>query len=285
MSPPAGSALFAGPGPGCAGRMIHTRNQWQGTARQLSAAVARGELLRVGRYYVTPDTTPEVRDALAAGLRPTCLSAAQEHGLWVPPGPGRHVYARRSAVGSGWVGHGWHEAWPEPEPVASPRLLLEHACTCLDPLDVGILADSALHQGLVRADEIAQLAGTQPRAVSRVLSRASGLAQSGTESKVRLFLQLHNVTVTAQVKIDGVGLVDNLAGRRWIIECDSRAHHTGEDTYAKDRARDLRALELGYFTTRLTHWMAFGGWDKTSQTLLRVIRSGRHRHDPARYAL
>lgn len=265
--------------------MIYTRDQWQGSARELSGAVAKGEVARAGRYYVTPDTPPEIREALAHGMRPTCVTAAREHGLWLPPGRGHHVYVRRSAVGPGWVGHGWHQRWPEEAPVASPRLLLEHALTCLDPLDVGILADSALHQELVSADDVADLANVAPRGVARVLTRASGEAQSGTESKVRLFLQLQNVTVTPQAHIDGVGWVDNLVGRRWIIECDSREHHTGEETYAKDRKRDLRALELGYFTSRLTHWMTFGGWRRTSQTLLRVIRSGRHLEDPARYAL
>lgn len=265
--------------------MIYTRDQWQGTARELSAAVAKGEILRAGRYYVTPDTSPEIREALAHGLRPTCVTAAAEHGLWLPPGRGCHVYARRGAVGRGWTGHGWHQRWPEEVPVASPHLLLKHAISCLDPLDVGILADSALHLELVGADDVAALAGAAPRAVARVLARASGDAQSGTESKIRLFLQLHNVTVTPQVKIPGIGYVDNLAGRRWILESDSREHHTGEETYAKDRARDLRALELGYFTTRLTHWMIFSGWRRTSQTLLRVIRSGRHLEDPAEYAL
>lgn len=265
--------------------MIYARGEWQGTARELAAAVARGEAVRAGRWYVSPDTSLEITRALSQGLRPTCVMAAEEHQLWVPPVPGRHVYARRAAVGRGWVGHGWYGRWPERTPIASPRLLLEHAATCLDPLDVGVLADSALHQGLLGKDQIDAVAAAAPRGVARVLGRATGKADSGTESKVRLFLQLRNVTVTPQVRIPGVGWVDNLVGRRWILECDSREHHTGKETYAKDRSRDLRALELGYFTTRLTHWMTFGGWDRTSRTLLDVVRSGRHMEDPARYAL
>lgn len=266
--------------------MIYTKKQWQGSARGLAAAVRDGEVIRAGRFYVTPDTDPVVVEALSEGLRPTCVTAAEHHGLWVPPAPGRHVYGRRQAsVRQHWTGHGWHHTWPEAEPIASPALMLEHAAGCLDPLDVGILADSALHEGLLTAERIAAVAEVAPRAAARVLRRANGQPQSGTESKVRLFLQLHNVTVRPQVKIPGIGFVDNLVGRRWIVESDSRAHHTGEDTYAADRRRDLRALELGYFTTRLTHWMAFGGWPRTSQTMLRVIRSGRHLEDPAKYAL
>lgn len=262
-------------------RQVHDRV----AARAIPQIVGRGELVRAGRYYVTPDTDEGVRAALTAGLRPTCVTAAEQHGLWVPPAVGLHVYGRRRQVGAGWVGHGWHPSWPEPSPIASPRLLLEHSIRCLDPLEVGILADSALYNELVDQDTVAELAATAPRGVRRVLERASGKAQSGTESKVRFFLLLHNVVVTPQVWIPGVGYVDNLAGRRWIIECDSRQHHTGKDTYAKDRARDLRALELGYFTTRLTHAMTFAGWARTSATLMQVIRSGRHLDPPERWAL
>ena len=262
-------------------RQVHDRV----AARAIPQIVGRGELVRAGRYYVTPDTDEGVRAALTAGLRPTCVTAAEQHGLWVPPAAGLHVYGRRRQVGAGWVGHGWHPSWPESSPIASPRLLLEHSIRCLDPLEVGILADSALYNELVDQDTVAELAATAPRGVRRVLERASGKAQSGTESKVRLFLLLHNVVVTPQVWIPGVGYVDNLAGRRWIIECDSRQHHTGKDNYAKDRARDLRALELGYFTTRLTHAMTFAGWARTSATLMQVIRSGRHLDPPERWAL
>ncbi|KRE35469.1 hypothetical protein ASG73_16155 [Janibacter sp. Soil728] len=262
--------------------MISERQEWAGSARELAALVAAGEMLRAGRYYVSPDTSIDVRAVLAAGLRPTCLTAATEHGLWVP-GKGAHGYGRRVADPT-WGDHGWHRDWPEESVIASPRLLLEHAARCLPPLDVGILADSALHQGKVTASEVRALAKAAPRAAARVLARASGLAQSGTESKVRLFLQLHNVTVTPQVHIPGVGWVDNVAGRRWIIECDSRAHHTGEDTYATDRARDLRALRLGYFTSRLTYGQVMPGWGETSADLLRIIRSGAHLDPPQKWA-
>ena len=221
--------------------------------------------------------------ALRAGTRPTCRTAAKHHGLWVPPGDGQHVYARRShSIPTGWVGHGWTHAWPESGPVASPALLLEHAGRCLDPLDVGILADSALREGRLHTADIAAIRRTAPRAVQRVLARASALAESGTESKVRLFFQLARVPVRAQVRIPGVGRVDLLVGRRWIIECDSRAHHTGASVYAYDRARDFSAVKQGYITTRLTYGMVFGEWEETTSSLTRIVRSRQHLVDPAR---
>lgn len=252
--------------------------------RQIESLVKAGQLARAGRYYVTAGTDDGVTAALRHGARATCLTAAKHHGLWVPPGSGRHVYTRRDRpVPKGWVTHGWSRSWPEPDPVASPALLLEHASRCLDPLDVGILADSALREGALHDADVAMIRRRAPRSVHRVLDRASPLAESGTESKVRLHLQLRSVPVRAQVEIPGVGRVDLLVGERWIIECDSRAHHTGESRYESDRERDVSGLGQGYFTTRLTHGMVFGQWEQTTTRLDSVLASGQHLVGPGRW--
>lgn len=175
-----------------------------------------------------------------------------------------------------WVTHGFHRTWPEPDPVASPQLLLEHACRCLEPLHVGILAESALHQGVLHEADVAAICRTAPRQVQRVLGHATSLSESGTESKVRLHLELRRVPVRAQVVIDGVGRVDLLVGERWIIECDSKAHHTDKAAYAKDRGRDIRSAERGYVTSRLTYDMCFGEWEDTVTRLDTVVASGQH---------
>lgn len=213
--------------------MIHTYTDLRRdhSRRHIGTLLVAGRLRRVGTHYVDPEAEIDevVLEALGLGIRPTCLTAAKHHGLWVPPGTERHGYARRRPTyPEGWVAHGWTAAWPEPDP----------------------------------GDE----------------------AESGTETKVRLFFQLRSVPVRAQVQIPGVGRVDLLVGRRWIVECDSRAHHTGEEQYEKDRRRDISAVERGYFTTRLTHGMVFRRWEKTTQRLRAVIRSGQHLVEPARWA-
>lgn len=278
-----------GPGrPGrCTGRMIYTFTQLRAehSRREIERAVATGQLERAGQLYVLPGTDEAVVAPLRKGARATCLSAARHHGIWTPPGPGRHVYTRRGRqVPREWASHGYHRRWPEPELVASPQLLIEHACRCLEPLHVGVLTDSALHQGLIDEADVTTLRRSAPRPVQRVLDRASGLAESGTESKVRLHLELHRVPVRAQVKIEGVGRVDLLVGKRWIIECDSRAHHTDEGAYATDRRRDVRAAERGYATTRLTYDMCFGGWEDTVERLATIIASGQHLISPQEWA-
>lgn len=253
--------------------------------REIDSLVDIGQLIKAGRsFYATPSTDALVVAALRAGARPTCLTAAHHHKLWVPPGSGKHAYSHRSRdLPTGWIPHGWHQTWPEADPVASPGLLVQHAATCLDPVDVGILADSALHDGSLDPADLAAITRGAPRDAARVLARATKKAESGTETKVRLFFQLRGVPVQPQVEIPGVGRVDHLVGRRWIVECDSKEHHTGTAQYEYDRARDMAAAARGYTTNRLTYDMVFGTWTATTELLISIIRSGQHLVDPARW--
>ncbi|WP_338538528.1 hypothetical protein N5P18_02045 [Janibacter terrae] len=259
--------------------MLHTYTQLRihHTRREIEAAVATGTLVRAGRYYALAGVDESLLGPLRRGARPTCLTAARHHGIWTPPGAGRHVYTRRAGdVPPPWVTHGYHHEWPEDDPIASPALLLEHAARCLDPLDVGVLADSALHLGLLHDADVVAISRHAPRPVQPVLARASRLAESGTESRVRLHLQLGRVPVQPQAQVVGVGRVDLLVGRSWIIECDSRAHHADRLHYVNDRGRDGHAVDLGYFTSRLTYDMCFAEWDATVTRLARVVASGQH---------
>lgn len=267
--------------------MLHTYTQLRihHTRREIEAAVATGTLVRAGRYYALAGVDESLLGPLRRGARPTCLTAARHHGIWTPPGAGRHVYTRRAGdVPAPWVTHGYHHEWPEDDPIASPALLLEHAARCLDPLDVGVLADSALHLGLLHDADVVAISRHAPRPVQPVLARASRLAESGTESRVRLHLQLGRVPVQPQAQVVGVGRVDLLVGRSWIIECDSRAHHDDREAYAKDRRRDKAAGVLGYVTTRLTYEDVEDSWPTTRSQLLAILRTGEHLRPPTERA-
>ena len=50
---------------------------------------------RTGTWYVTDEAPADLVRLLARGVRPTCVSAAQHHGLWVPLHEGDHVYRPR----------------------------------------------------------------------------------------------------------------------------------------------------------------------------------------------
>lgn len=255
----------------------YTQMREELSRRQIDAAVAARQIERAGRYFVLPGADDAVVAALRRGARSTCLTAARYHGIWTPPGPGRHVYTRRGrASNPAWITHGYHHDWPEDEPVASPALLIEHAARCIEPLHVGILADSTLYRGLLHEADIAAIRRVSPRRVQRVLAHADKRAQSGSESKVRLYFQLRGIPVRPQVPIEGVGHVDVLVGESWIIECDSKAHHTDEGAYTTDRGRDMGTSGIGYKTSRLTYDNCFGTWDETMLWLDRMVASGQH---------
>ncbi|MEL4356596.1 MULTISPECIES: endonuclease domain-containing protein [unclassified Luteococcus] len=99
-------------------------------------------------------------------------------------------------------------------------------------------------------------------------------AESGTESLTRLRLQRHGVLLQTQVQIGQIGRVDLLVGERLIIEVDSRAHHTGEENYRKDRERDLQLRALGYIVVRLTYEQVMYRWDEVEPLILAMIRRG-----------
>lgn len=267
---------------------IHARHELlrDMTRRTLDSAVSTGDLVRAGRWYLTPDEIGPSTVPLARGMRATCLTAARYHGLWTPSTSRIHAYGiRRQGAPSGWVPHGYHHRWPEAGPVASVPLLLRHASACVGPLDLGVLVDSALNQRKLADGELEALLRHAPRAAHPVLHRVTPAAQSGTESKVRLFLQLRRVPVVPQAQLEGIGRVDLLVGASWIIECDSKEHHTSFEQYGVDRGRDLSGRVGGYLTTRLTHEMVTVGWADTRAHLLSILRTGQHLVPPQRRAV
>lgn len=260
----------------------HSQLREEHSRRDIESLVSAGRIVRAGRWLVTPDESDAVVLPLRAGCRPTCATAARHHGLWTPRSSRIHAYRPRTPrLSGGLLAHGWEDRWVEEDPVASPGLLLRHALRCLSPVEVAILADSAVHLEKVHEADVAALRRGAPRRVARVLARVDGRAESGTESRVRLLFALKGVEVEPQVVIDGVGRVDLRVGRSWIIECDSRKHHTDKQAYTRDRRRDKGARLLGYLTTRLTHEDVEEAWPTTRSELLAILRTGEHLREPA----
>ena len=105
----------------------------------------------------------------------------------------------------------------------------------------------------------------------------SAFAESGSETRVRRYLERKGVTVKAQVRIDSIGRVDLVVGNSLIIECDSMAHHGSVEGYHRDRERDANALQLGYRVLRLTWEQIWLRWDETKQLLDQLTSSRFHR--------
>lgn len=280
--------------------------------------LAEGRLHRCGPWFVTDEADPLVAAVLRTGARPTCLDAAVLHQLWVPPHPGVHVRRPRTgpetpkaplwrgtplisrrgksvatesgqlrAISPGslqpYVFHApVHSAWTFRDPVPEVPDLLSDAARCLPVPLAAIVWESALERRLISEAEAQHLAAGLPADLARQLRRVRSDAGSGTETRVRWWLESMHVAVRSQVQVCRGIRVDLLVGSSWVIECDSRAHHTGDEQYHRDRWRDLTLRAMGYTVTRLTWEQVFLHWEATTAVLLQILRRREHRRLPVK---
>ena len=271
------------------------------TPRQADKLVAAGDLLRLRRgWYATGSADRDVVSAVKAGGVLSCVSALKWRGVWTPTttyqwktkklkgGAMRwirelrtadrvHVRGNESAHRRGNFEFCRQHGDPEAEGAAVDELpiALRHAVRCLDPEGIVVVLDSLQHHKLMTTTEITEALSAAPRRIRRLIYRCAR-AESGTETMVRLRLRAKGVKLEPQVTIAGVGRVDFLVGRRLVIEVDSKAHHTGEENYRRDRERDLELVRLGYIVVRLTYDQVMYGWDVVEKKILELI--GRREH-------
>ncbi|MBK7822415.1 MAG: hypothetical protein IPJ61_15465 [Tessaracoccus sp.] len=246
------------------------------TRRELTTALDNGEVKRIVRgWYAFRHADQRVVTGIRAGGRVGCLTGCRLHQLWTPKHDVTHVVFGRGSELTPVPGTVLHaDEGPQPSSAVWPLLdCLRHVAHRHGMEDALIVAESALHNGLVSPDELRGL--SLPGRSSRFL-RYLNRAESGSETRVRLFLEQHGVRLLPQVEIPGVGRVDLLVGDNLIIECDSEAHHGSDRDYREDRRRDLAARDLGFDTIRLSYAQIWYQWESTKRSLLRQIRLRRH---------
>ena len=143
-----------------------------------------------------------------------------------------------------------------------------------------IVLESACNLRLVSTETVSELIAACPGPIAEQLARFDPRSESGSETRVRLFLVRLGYPVRPKILIPCVGRVDLLVGKSLIIECDSHAHHTGETHYRIDRSRDLNATAGGYRVVRLTWEQIFLTWASTQGLLLTHLRTRRYRRPP-----
>jgi len=257
-------------------------NGW--TRHAISSAIAAGSLRRLSRgWYDLGGCTADELTAAAVGGRVGCLTGLRDHGVWVPPTTHPHlIVARWSGAARTGAQHELPRdgAWPRHamtyDVVECLRQVLRH-----HDVETGlIVSESACQLGIVSEQTIATLISECPPRRAAQYARFDPRSESGTETRVRLHLQRAGYRVRPQASIAGVGRVDLLVGESLVIECDSRAHHTGEEHYRSDRARDLRAVALGYQVVRLTWEQVFLDWPGTCELLAALLSTRRYRRRP-----
>jgi hypothetical protein len=147
--------------------------------------------------------------------------------------------------------------------ITSPLRTLVHCCRLLAPEAAVCMLDHALHSGLVQRADLVR--AVEARAGSpgvddlrRAVSYADGRAESCAETLTRLLVLPVVPGLEPQVELrDDRGLVVarfDLAdrARRFAVETDGKAGHSGPVMVAKDRARDVRTERYGWCTERVT---------------------------------
>lgn len=253
------------------------------TKHAVARAVDAGRLERVHRcWLVTRYCSPARRTAAEVSGRATCVSAAQQQGLWTPPSADAHVWVPGTMTTDPRDDHPGlvlHWATP-PVPVArfateEPVLnVLFHVARCLDPAQASTVWESALRKSMVT---LRQLRRTKWRSTSAqiVLEGVGAGSDSGLETTLVRIARSCGVEVQQQVLIDGHP-VDALIGERLVIQLDGFEFHGEAKDRRKDLRQDARLVLLGYTVLRFDFQQLMFDVRYVQETITNAIAQGLH---------
>ena len=239
-----------------------------------------GRMRRIRRVWLSDDrNSADAVRAVELGGRLGCLSACRHHGLWVPQDPDLHVALSP-----------WESIPAFPGPGVQFHRLARSCPTAVLPLEDAVaqvvrrhdletglvVLESAVAEGRMLEGDARALIAELPTRKARAAQYFSPLAQSGSETRLRLFFQRNRIPVQPQAHVPGVGRVDLLVGRSWIIEADSDAHHSARQDVMVDRRRDLDSRVDGFDRDRFSYEQIWHTWDRTQDYLRKRIRTRRH---------
>ena len=245
---------------------------------EINNACDTGRLQRVARgWYSSQTCDQQTQQAISAGGTIGCLSGCARYGLWTPNDHKLHV-----VLGAG-IPHK-----PNPELVfhrvkRQYKIPLPPLEDCLsqvvknhDSETALIVIESALNKRLIRDWQVSAIIAAGTVRKREQLLRFQLHSESGSETRVCMFLSGKRVVFVQQAIIPGIGRVDILVGKSLIIECDSASFHTSPDDYHRDRQRDANATRLGYRVVRLSYQQIWYEWEETKSYLLEVLRTKSH---------
>ena len=251
---------------------------------QIKENLAQGTLYRAARQWFADQHTPtEPIRAVQLGGRLGCVSACRHHELWVPHDRDLHVAMNpgRALPVNPPAGVQFHRL---STPCATAVLPLEDAVAQVvqrHNVETGLIVlESAVNSGRLHPGDARHILNGLPARKARAAQFFSPLAESGSETRLRLFFQRRRIPVQPQARIPGVGRVDLLVGRSWIVEADSTAHHSARLDVRKDRARDVNAQEQGYDRLRLSYEQIWYSWEQTQLFLVSKLETKAHLRPP-----
>ena len=250
---------------------------------RMRAAADAGLVVRAGRdRLAVPGTSMARVRAATIGARVTCVSAAQEYGLWTRSDPNLHLSVPRGFSAQTSVDEVVH--WSRlPVPVGRDAAIeplpnaLVHVARCL-PFDYAVATfDAALRTGSLSVDTMRQVAATVGGRVAEVVAHTDARADSGSESLMRVRLASCGIVMHPQVVLDGHP-VDGLVGRYLVLQVDGFAYHRDPAQRARDLAQDRRLVLRGYTVFRYPSRAVEDRWPAIEREVLEAVGLGLHEH-------
>ena len=272
-------------------------------ARSVRTAIDRGAVTRLARglyacaHLRALSDGPSMVLAAHAHGRIGCLSALRLAGVWAGTDPRLHLQLRPDQHGTRrqaaddtgrQIVYHWADPFPgtagtPPPPDAEPRLstgrswLVEpmdavwRAIHCLDEEHAIACLESAVHEGFISRDQLAQICRLAPARLQAGIAEIEFTADSGQETIVRRRLRHAGLRVVAQESVYGLPAEDLVVEDCVCVETDGKKWH-GPDRFQADRDRDLVFEGLGRRVLRLTQRHVLEDWESTYLTILRVVR-------------
>lgn len=245
----------------------------------LRRAKSRGHLTTPRQGWVAlPDADAARVGAVQRGVILSCVTVAEQHGLWMPERLPLHVaappHAARIEVPSGVVVH-----WSAPIMPRDPDSVVDSLVNALvlvarcQPREAAlVLWESALNRRLIDAEVLRGL--DLPPAARELLARARPFADSGLETIFLSRLAWLRLPMLPQAWVHDCR-VDILIGERLVIQIDG-ASHTGVQRTA-DIQHDAQLMVRGYHVLRFSYEQIVQRWSEVQAVIMEAIARGLHR--------
>jgi len=231
------------------------------TSRQVAIRVRAGEVHRLRRgIFALAGADPTLVRAIDLGGVVTCASALAHHGVALLSRPDQpHVAVEQGFTSAARNIAGVRLHYVRPGSLTGAEQWhdvvtgLDEAGRCLTQRAHLVAIDHALHNGLVRPDQIAAFTRSPMARRDWLLAHADARAESPPESLMRLALMDAGLAVHPQRFISGVGRVDFVVEDSLVVEVDGQQHHDDPRAFQRDRSRDRQLVREGYAVLRFTY--------------------------------
>jgi len=249
----------------------------------LRAALARGDVIRVRRYWVATNGAPALLvEAARASARLACVSAAAHRGWWMPEGSASEVHLAVRPDAKVPPGTTAFIHWSAPlVPQPSHRLVesvpdtLEHVAACATYEQALVVWESACVHEHLHPEALARIRWRSTKA-RRLAAAARGKSDSGLETLFVVRLAPWGVTIRQQVEIAGHD-VDVLIGELLVVQLDGFAFHSTPADRQRDVAHDRELRARGYTVLRFTYRDVVAGWERVERVIVQHLAQGHHR--------